>query len=104
MGTDVKIFIKPQAADDSSTFDTNDWVELEITEGANLYSSVSNTSDFKEFVYAVKAADKTAGVLTYTNGISTFEGYRRFAVKIELHSENIFKAPRLLDYRGISLT
>jgi len=104
MGTDVKIFIKPQAADDSSTFDTNVWVELEITEGANLYSSVSNTSDFKEFVYAVKAADKTAGVLTYTNGISTFEGYRRFAVKIELHSENIFKAPRLLDYRGISLT
>lgn len=104
IGTNVKVFIKPQSANDPSAFDTNDWIELEITEGANLYSSISNINDFKEYEYKVKDADKTSGVLTYTNDISTFNGYRRFAVKIELHSENIFKAPRLLDYRGISLT
>lgn len=104
IGTNVKVFIKPQSANDPSAFDTNDWIELEITEGANLYSSISNINDFKEYEYKVKDADKTFGVLTYTNDISTFNGYRRFAVKIELHSENIFKAPRLLDYRGISLT
>lgn len=103
-GTDIKVFIKPQAAEDPAAFDTNDWIELELTEGVNLYSSISNPSDFREYVYRVPESNKTLGVLTYTNDISTFEGYRRFAVKIELHSENIFKAPRLLDYRGISLT
>jgi hypothetical protein len=104
-GTDIKVFIKPQSVDDASVFDTNDWIELELSEGINLYSSISNVNDFKEFTYKVKDTDKNASeVLTYTNNISTFEGYRRFAIKIELHSENIFKAPRLLDYRGISLT
>lgn len=104
-GTDIKVFVKPQAAEDPAVFDTNDYVELELTEGVNLYSSISNPSDFREYVYRIPAANKTEfGVFTYTNDISTFEGYRRFAIKIELHSENIFKAPRLLDYRGIALT
>lgn len=104
IGTDIKIYIKPQSANDPSTFDTNGWIELEVAQGANVYSSVSNINDFKEYVYRVKDSDKTSGVLSYTNDIATFNGYRRFAIKIELHSENIFKAPRLLDYRGISLT
>jgi hypothetical protein len=103
-GTDIKVFIKAQSADDPTVFETNDWIELELTSGINLYSSISNDSDFKEYIYQVAEADKNFGVLTYTNDIGTFEGYRRFAVKIELHSEDIFKAPRLLDYRGISLT
>jgi len=104
VGTDVKVFIKPQAADDPATFETNSWIELEITQGVNQYSSVSNLNDFREFVYAVPSSAKTNGVITYTNDIGTFDAYRRFAIKIELHSENIYKAPRLLDYRGIALT
>jgi uncharacterized alkaline shock family protein YloU len=103
-GTDIKVFIKPQAAEDPTTFDTNDWIELELTEGVNVFSSISNQSDFREYVYRVSDTDKTFGVLTYSNDISTFEGYRRFAIKIELHSDSIYKAPRLLDYRGIALT
>ena len=104
-GTDIKVFIKPQAANDSTAFDTVDWIELELTGGINLYSSVSNFYDFKEFVYQVPDSAKSDGVLTYTNDLSqTFDGYRRFAIKIEMLSENIFKAPRLLDYRGIALT
>jgi hypothetical protein len=103
-GTNVKVYIRPQAADDPSVFDNADWIELELTEGINLYSSIANRFDFRDFVYKLPESAKTNGVLTYTNEIGTFIGYRRFAIKIELLSENIFKAPRLLDYRGISLT
>ena len=103
-GTDVKVYIRPQAADDPSVFDNADWIELELTEGINLYSSIANRFDFRDFVYKLPESAKTNGVLTYTNEIGTFIGYRRFAIKIELLSENMFKAPRLLDYRGISLT
>jgi uncharacterized alkaline shock family protein YloU len=103
-GTDIRVYIKPQAAEDPSVFETNDWIELELSQGINQFSSVSNMRDFREFVYRVPDSAKTGGVLTYTNSISTFDGYRRFAIKIELLSEDIFKAPRLLDYRGIALT
>lgn len=103
-GTDVEVYIRPQAADDPSVFDDADWIELQLTEGINLFSSIANRFDFRDFVYKLPESAKTNGVLTYTNEIGTFIGYRRFAIKIELLSENIFKAPRLLDYRGISLT
>lgn len=104
VGTNVKVFIKPQAADDPATFETNSWIELEVTQGINQFSSVSNLNDFREFVFAVPSSAKTNGIISYTNDIATFEAYRRFAIKIELHSDNIYKAPRLLDYRGIALT
>jgi len=103
-GTDIKVYIRPQAANDPEVFDVNNWVELELTQGINTYSSISNIYDFREFVYRVPDSAKTAGVLNYTNDLGSFSGYRRFAIKIELLSENIFKAPRLLDYRGIALT
>lgn len=103
-GTDIKVYIRPQSANDPSVFENIDWIELELTNGINLYSSLANRFDFKEYVYAVPEAQKDNRVLTYTNDLGTFVGYRRFAIKIELLSENIFKAPRLLDYRGISLT
>ena len=103
-GTDIKVYIRPQAADDPSVFEDNAWIELGLTEGINKYSAVSNRFDFREFVYELPDTAKTDEVLTYTNDIGTFVGYRTFAVKIELLSENIFKAPRILDYRGISLT
>jgi hypothetical protein len=103
-GTDIKAYIKIQAADDPAVFETNDWIELEIFSGVNLFSSVSNEDDFKEFSYRIPDSEKSNGIVTYTNDIGEFEGYRRFAIKIELLSENIFKAPRLLDYRGIALT
>lgn len=103
-GTNIKAFIKVQSPTDPAVFETNDWIELELVSGVNTFSSLSNTSDFREFEFGVSDANKTLGVLTYTNSFGTFEGYRKFAIKIELYSENIFKAPRLLDYRGISLT
>ena len=103
-GTRIKVYIKPQAANDPSSFESNDWVELELYSGLNTFSADNNTNDFREFAYRVAESDKSNDMLSYTNEKGLYEGYRRFAIKIELLSENIFKAPRLLDYRGIALT
>lgn len=103
-GTNIKAYIKIQSPIDPAVFETNDWIELDIVSGANIFSSISNTSDFREFIYEIPEANKNLGTVNYTNSFGTFEGYRKFAIKIELYSENIFKAPRLLDYRGIALT
>lgn len=103
-GTRVKVYIKPQAANDPTAFDTNEWIELELYSGLNTYSADNNINDFREFAYRVSESEKSNEMLSYSNSKGLFEGYRRFAIKIELLSENIFKAPRLLDYRGIALT
>jgi hypothetical protein len=103
-GTDIKVYIRPQHAQDSAAFDTINWVELEMIEGVNTYSSSTNTSDFREYRYAVADANKNNGVLRYTSSAGTFDGYRAFAIKIELLAPNEFNVPFVKDYRGIALT
>jgi hypothetical protein len=101
--TDVKAYIRIQNASDPLSFESNPWIELEVLEGETIFSSSSNLNDFKEFVYAIPESAKNFGVVTYTNSTGSYEGYRRFAIKIELLSENGFNVPRITDYRGVAL-
>jgi hypothetical protein len=103
LGTDIKAFVRLQNAADPLLFESNNWIELEMISGNSTFSSTSNINDFREFVYQISDANKTLGVATYTNSSGTYEGYRKFAIKIEMTSENIFSVPRLNDYRGIAL-
>ena len=110
------MYIKVQHASDPLAIEVNDWIQLELVEGAEVYSSTSNTNDFKEFVYKLPENPGNlipgliGGVLTYSNTSGEYSGYRKFAVKIEfiLNEVNgrlpIGSVPRLLDYRGIALT
>lgn len=103
-GTDIKVYIRPQHAQDSAAFDTINWIELELFEGVNTYSSKNNTSDFREYRYRVADANKNSDVIRYTSTAGTFDGYRKFAIKIELIAPNIYNVPFVKDYRGIALT
>lgn len=105
-GTDIKVYIRPLHAQDSTTFDAVDWIELELTQGVNTYSSSANLEDYREYKYVVPAANKnqSTDVIEYTSLGGTFSGYRKFAIKIELLSPNIHNAPTVKDYRGIALT
>jgi hypothetical protein len=103
--TQIKVYIRPQHTQDSAAFDTIDWIELELFEGVNTYSSSSNLNDYKEFRYKVADANKDGGgVLTYTSSAGTFSSYRKFAIRIDLLADNIHNAPFVKDYRGIALT
>jgi len=104
-GTDIKCYIRPQNVYDSDGFDNLDWIELELYKGVNQFCSVTNINDYREFKYRVPDSAKDAdGVIQYTSEGGTFAGYRRFAVRIDMLSESINRAPMLRDYRGIALT
>jgi hypothetical protein len=104
-GTDIKTYIRPQSTFDSDNFDNVDWVELELFEGVGVFSSTSNTNDYREFKYRVSDSDKDgSGVLTYTSNAGDFSGFRRFAIRIDMLSPNVHNAPTLRDYRGVALT
>lgn len=110
INTNINVYIKVQHASDPLAIEVNDWIQLELVEGTEVYSSTSNNNDFKEFVYKIPDAEKVAGVLTYSNTSGVYSGYRKFAVKIEFIVDEvggrvpIGTVPRLLDYRGIALT
>ena len=104
-GSNIKVYIRPQHAQDSAQFNTLPWIELELFEGTNTFSSSINTNDYKEFRYRVpETAKDTNGIIKYTGSAGTFSSYRKFAIKIELLSENVFNVPFVRDYRGIALT
>jgi hypothetical protein len=106
-GTNIKVYIKPQNSLDSSNFDNINWIELEVYEGKELFSSNTNLSDWKEFKYKVAAANKTTGadpVLTYTTNSGTFTKFRKFAIRIDLMSDVMHRVPTVKDYRALALT
>lgn len=105
IGTDIKVYARPQNNHDSDSFDSIPWIELELTEGVGIFSSSTNIRDFREFTYKIPAASKIGGVTSYTTLTGgTFEGFRRFAIKIELLSENNYIVPRCKDFRALALS
>jgi hypothetical protein len=103
-GTDIKVYIRPINAHDYTDEASIDWIELELYEGLNLFSSSSNINDYKEFSYRVPSANLDSGVLTYSTALGEYLGFRKFAVRIDLLSSNNYQVPYVADYRGIALT
>ncbi len=102
VGTDIKTYIRVKSESDPVSLKNNPWIELDLIQGASLFSSTSNTSDYKEFVFEIPAANKPNGIVEYTNEAGTHVGYRSFAIRIDLLSNNIASVPKVLDYRGIA--
>jgi hypothetical protein len=105
--TDVKVWVKILHAEDATTFDQRNWIELEMTEDdLGEYSSLANRNDFKEYVFGFPLSMLTGpnGAVQYQNenGI-TFTGYKNFAVKIGLLGTNSAVLPRVADLRVIAL-
>lgn len=101
-GTDIRAYIRVKNDSDPVSLRNNPWIELEKISGATLFSSTSNTSDFKEFVYEIPTSAKPGGIVEYSNETGTYSGYRSFAIRIDLLSDNVANVPKVLDYRGIA--
>ena len=105
VGTTIKTYIRAQNTFDSQDFGDVDWVELELFEGVETYSASTNMNDWREYRYRIASANKDgSGVYQYISSAGTFKTFRKFAVRIELLSPNVYNAPIVKDYRGIALT
>jgi hypothetical protein len=102
LGTDIRVYIRAKNDGDPVSLVNNPWIELEKISGASLFSSAANTNDYKEFIYEVPESDKLSGITTYTNETGTYTGFRSFAIRIDLLSDNVANTPKLLNYRGIA--
>lgn len=75
-GTDVKVFSKIYNNADPDPFTNKDWTLMQITDGANVYSSPINTTDVKSYTF---------GFYPYPNSEFTLSG----TVTTTLNSANI---------------
>jgi hypothetical protein len=101
-GSDIKVYLKIKNSDDPVSLRNNEWIELDKIEGSTLFSSRSNTNDYKEFVFEIPTSEKTTGGVTYTNDTGIYTSFRSFSIRIDLLSVDVARVPKVLDYRGIS--
>jgi len=102
INTDIKAYIKIRNEADPVLLADNEWIEMEKIEGASIFSSSSNLDDFREFVFEIPESNKIDGVVAYSNETGDYVGYRSFALRIDLLSNNVANVPKVLDYRGIA--
>ena len=105
--TDVKVYIKLLNAEDTDSFASVPWMELDKVEGSeDLFSSASNRNDFKEYIYEMPSWRKTgpSGEVQYTNSAgTTFTGFKYYAIKIGLTGSNSAVVPKVGDLRVLAL-
>lgn len=105
-GTTIEVYAKILNATDGTPFSEAGYIKLEQVTSTLLTSSSLNPLDFKEFEYKIPAASLTGpnGEVQYTAADgNTYTGYKYFAVKIVLLSNNTSLVPRVKDYRAIAL-
>lgn len=73
-GSDIKVYVKVKAREDSRKIDDINWSELVIDSNENVYSSSSDTSDYKEYRYTFRKKPQTTvtvGTASYDNNTPT---------------------------------
>ena len=103
-GTDVKVYFKPKNVNDTGIFESKNWIEMENV-SAELVSSLANKDDFKSYDFKIPDSfiTGTNGEFEYTFDGVTYTGFKQFAIKIGLISNNSTVIPRVGDLRAIAL-
>jgi len=110
--TDIEIYVKFLANEDSDLFQNKVWTKLD-NDDIQLYCNPLNTTDFKEFTYSVpktppvsQAAyiNQDTGVIQYLDASgAVYATFKTFAIKIVLLSQSRIYVPKIDDLRAIAL-
>lgn len=104
-GTEIHVWCKIRNAEDADTFASKPWIKLN-NKGASVYSSKANPNDFIEYDFEIPLQHLTGPneEVQYVNSAGVeFTGYKQFAIKIGLASNNSAVVPRCTDLRVIAL-
>ena len=115
VGTNVEVYVKFKNQADGETFESKVWTKLEYADGGDgVYSNPLDVNNFIEYKLGVPTTNAVAmgafansdtAVVQYTNnnGEIFYDGFKEYAIKMVLLSENAAVVPRLNDVRAIAL-
>lgn len=102
----IKVYSKILNSEDGDDFEDRNWIEMAISASTSEVSDPENEFDYKEYEYDIPSSNLTGtnGEIQYTNSQNVqYTGFKRFAIKIVLLSENTVKPPKVKDLRVIAL-
>jgi hypothetical protein len=99
--SDVKVWVKIKHEEDPEAINRKVWSLMNYN--TSVFSTSANKFDFIEYDYTFPSSMMSNGVVTYTSGGVTFEGYKQFQIKIGLMGTNPADPPRVTDLRAIAL-
>jgi hypothetical protein len=102
-GTDIKVYYKIKAAEDTDILSNKSWIEMQKEyPGDNSYSL--DNLDFKEYIFRPDS-DAYPANISYgaQNGWVVYESFNQFAIKIVFLSSDTTVIPKIADFRAIAL-
>jgi hypothetical protein len=102
-GTDIKVYYKVKAAEDTDLLSNKSWVEMQKEyPGDNSFSV--NAFDFKEYIFRPDKASYPENIsYTTQNGWVTYNSFNEFAIKIVFLTTDTTVIPKIADFRAIAL-
>jgi hypothetical protein len=101
--SDIHVYYKIVARDDTQKIDDGDWQLMTMTSGAGRYST--SPSDIVEYEFSpgtLNVADEFVSYTSKANGLS-YTSFYQFMIKVVLSSSDSTFAPLLEDIRAIAL-
>jgi hypothetical protein len=101
--SDIHVYYKIVARDDTQKIEQGDWQLMTITSGAGRYST--NPADIVEYEFSpgtLNVADEFVSYTSKTTGLS-YTSFYQFMIKVVLSSSDSTFAPLLEDIRAIAL-
>ena len=102
-GTDIKVYYKIKAAEDTDILSNKSWIEMQKEyPGDNSYSL--DNLDFKEYIFRPDS-DAYPANISYgaQNGWVVYKSFNQFAIKIVFLSSDTTVIPKIADFRAIAL-
>lgn len=101
--SDIHVYFKIVARDDTQKIEDSNWQLMTITSGAGRYST--NPSDIVEYEFSpgtLNVADEFVSYTSKTTGLS-YTSFYQFMIKVVMSSSDSTFAPLLEDIRAIAL-
>lgn len=114
-GTDVDVYARIQNEEDNDSFRDKQYTKLTQTTSSLIFSSVTDTADYREFEYGFPSTNATSlsafkfsgnnNVVRYFNTANAhFDTFKSFSIKVVLRSAlGSHVIPRVKDLRAIAL-
>jgi hypothetical protein len=102
-GTDIKVYYKVKAAEDTDVLSNKSWIEMQKEyPGDNSYSL--DNLDFKEYIFRPDSDAYPVNISYGTqNSWVVYESFNQFAIKIVFLSSDTTVIPKIADFRAIAL-
>lgn len=101
LGTEIHLYYKVKNLADQEPFNDKPWTLMTQKTSPTLFSD--DLGDYIEYEYRGSASGTEKESISYTSGLTTYDRFNQFALKIVLRAASTTIIPEVFDLRAIAL-